>query len=388
MRYLYHHRTASRDGQFLHVTAIISALRKAGHSVQVVGPSQTEGADLGGGGAMVAAVRKLLPGALSEIAEFLYNYIAYFRLLSAAKSAAPEVIYERYNLFLVAGIWLKRRLGIPLVLEVNAPLFEERSSHGGLSLRKLARWSEVYCWKNADHVLPVSDVLAEKVVAAGVPRERITVIHNGVDPANFVARESTCETRRRLGVGGGLVLGFVGFIRSWHGMKEVLSVLKSPDGADRTLLIVGDGPGRGEIEERAKELRVADRVVITGVVERDKIPDLIRCFDIALQPAVVPYASPLKMFEYMVLEKAIVAPDTANIREILRADESALLFEPGNVAEFTEKVAVLCNDEGLRAQLGAAAGRRIREAGYTWQENAARIDSIAQGLLHDRAEIS
>ena len=103
---------------------------------------------------------------------------------------------------------------------------------------------------------------------------------------------------------------------------------------------------------------------------------------VALQPAVVPYASPLKMFEYMLLEKAIAAPDTANIREILADDQTALLFEPGSVAEFTENVARLCNDSALRERLGRAAGARIRQAAYTWQENAAKINEIAQRLLH------
>lgn len=380
MNFLYHHRTASRDGQFLHVTAIISALKSTGHSVAVVGPGAGTGSDLGGGGAFVAAVRKSLPGALSEIMEFSYNLLAYFRLISAARVAKPDVIYERYNLFLVAGIWVKRKLGIPLLLEVNAPLFEERSRHGGLSLRKLAKWSEEYCWRHADHVLPVTEVLARKVRAAGVPKERITVIHNGVDPESFSERQTPAAVRESLGLGENLVLGFVGFIRPWHGLKSVLSVLAGPTQSAVTLLIVGDGPGREEIEEEAQSLGVADRVVITGVVDRARVPDLVRCFDIALQPAVVPYASPLKMFEYMVLGKAIVAPNEENIREILTDKENALLFAPGNVSEFTEKVKSLCEHAELRKQLGHSAMERISQAGYTWQENAVKIARIAGEL--------
>ena len=58
------------------------------------------------------------------------------------------MIYERYNLFLLAGVWLRRSLGVPLLLEVNAPLAWERAAHGRLSLRRLAGWSELFGFRD------------------------------------------------------------------------------------------------------------------------------------------------------------------------------------------------------------------------------------------------
>ena len=73
---------------------------------------------------------------------------------------------------------------------------------------------------------------------------------------------------------------------------------------------------------------MADRVHIAGLVAHDAIPELVAGFDIALQPRVVAYASPLKLFEYMAAGKAIVAPDQPNIREVLVDGVTALLFDP------------------------------------------------------------
>ncbi len=97
------------------------------------------------------------------------------------------MIYERYNLFHVAGALLARRRGLPYLLEVNAPLAEERSRFGNLRLRRLARASENFAWRQADRVLPVTEVLAGHVVAAGVPRPRIVVVPNGIDLEDFPA---------------------------------------------------------------------------------------------------------------------------------------------------------------------------------------------------------
>lgn len=69
MRILYSHRIQSRDGQSVHVEELIHAFRSAGHEVMVVGPSFYEATGFGGESRTVALVRRLLPGALQEVAE-------------------------------------------------------------------------------------------------------------------------------------------------------------------------------------------------------------------------------------------------------------------------------------------------------------------------------
>lgn len=377
MKILYHHRTASRDGQAVHIEELTAALRKLGHDLIVVGPKATASRSFGTEGKLVPSLKRYLPRALYELMEFSYAIVAYLRLRNAYLSHRPDVLYERSSLFMPAGVWLKRRYGIPMLLEVNAPLFLERREIEGLALERLARWSEELTWRGADHVLPVTEVLAEHLRRTGVPDERIVVIPNAIDPQRFpddVVRE---DAKRRLGLKDKLVLGFTGFMREWHGLDHVIDLLAELDGGNSLhLLLVGDGPARGGLESRAHRLGVSHKLTVTGVVERADIADRVAAFDVALQPAVRPYASPLKLFEYMALSCAIVAPNTPNIREVLTDGENAVLFDPDRPVALKEALNRVCEDAGLRDRIGAAAKRSIVEGALTWEQNARRVEAL------------
>ena len=377
MKILYHHRTQSKDGQYVHISEMIHALRQLGHEVIVVAPAAMAKRKFGDDAGMVAMLKRLLPRFAYEVMELAYSLIAYRQLAQAVRKFKPDCLYERYNLFLPAGIWLKRRYRLPMLLEVNAPLFDERCTYEGISLKRIAHRLERYTWKGADYVLPVTGVLADQIERAGVPRARIAVIPNGINREHFSRQMSTEEAKRQLGLQGRTVLGFTGFIRDWHGLDRVLELVARPNmNAACHLLIVGDGPARASLERRAAELNVSDRVTITGVIERERVPAHVAAFDIALQPAVVPYASPLKLFEYMAMGRAIVAPAERNIAEILNDVDNAVLFEPRAPQAFAMAIDRVLQDGELRSRIAAGARRTIEEHNLTWDGNAHRVTEL------------
>ncbi len=384
MRILYSHRIQSRDGQSVHVEELVSAFLREGHQVEVVGPGFYQAAGFGGGSRAVAALRRLLPGALGELAELAYNIPAYWRLRRAARRFRPDLIYERCNLYYLAGTRLARRTGLPLYLEVNSPLAEERARFGGLRLGRIAAAAERRVWCSARRVLVVTEVLRATVVAGGAAPERVMVVPNGVVLERFApppfgpARAPAAP----------LVLGFVGFVRAWNGLDAVIRAMASA-GTAVELVVVGEGPERPALEALAAELGIAARVRFTGLVAHARVPDLVAGFDIALQPRVVPYASPLKAFDYMAAGRAIVAPDQPNIREILTDGETALLFDPAASGALWRAVQRLIEDAALRARLGAAARAALEAHDYTWRGNARRIAAWAAADLGlpDRAKV-
>jgi glycosyltransferase involved in cell wall biosynthesis len=210
--------------------------------------------------------------------------------------------------------------------------------------------------------------------------QRIVVIPNGINSQRFGASPDTVAAKRALGLEGQLVLGFTGFVRDWHGMDTVIDFI-AQDGAECHLLVVGDGPARAELEQQAQRLGVAARVSFTGVVQRDEVARHVAAFDIALQPAVVAYASPLKLFEYLALGRAIVAPSQPNICEVLRDGENALLFDPQNALGLVQAIRRLMDDADLRRRLERKAAETINEQSLTWVGNAKKVSALAERLI-------
>jgi glycosyltransferase involved in cell wall biosynthesis len=367
LRILYSHRVHSRDGQGVHIEELVNAFRRAGAEVMVVGPGAYERTEFGGESAVASAIRRALPAAFGELAEICYNFPATLRLGRAAKAFKPDAIYERYGLYYLAGSLLKRRHRVALYLEINSPLAEERARFGNLKLRRLARSLETAVWRSADRVFVVTEALKTIVAAAGVERDRITVIPNGVDHDAYPFEPDTAPRD------GPVTIGFIGFVREWHGLDAVIDGLARPHDPPVRLIVAGDGPARPALEDQVRQLGVAERVDFLGVQPRERIPSLVRSFDIALQPRAVPYASPLKLFEYMAAGRAIVAPDQANIREILSDGETALLFDPEDPAALLRVILRLADDRRLRERLGQAARLAVEARDYTWRANAARI---------------
>lgn len=374
MRILYHHRIRSKDGQYVHLEELTRALSQLGHELMILGPSAVEKDEFGAEAGFVDVLKRRLPQVLYEILEFAYSFWACARLWRSVKRFRPDCLYERYNLFLPSGVWIKRLCKLPMLLEVNAPIVEERGKYNGLALIRFARWIEQYTWRGSDFALPVTNVLAERLRKAGVPESHIVVIHNGVNREEFWAVADRKAAKRALGLEDRLVLGFTGFVREWHGMERIIGAMaQCASNKSLHLLLVGDGPARAPLETLARKLNVTDRLTITGIIGRDRVPEYVSAFDIALQPAVVPYASPLKLFEYMAMAIAIIAPAQENIKEILTDGFNALLFRPDHVNELWGAVETLCNDDNLRDLLGQRARATILQRGLTWEANAQRV---------------
>ena len=386
LRILYHHRIAASDGMRVHIAELIGALKDQGHIVKIVGPEGSESKEAGAQSGLLERtadlVRKYLPSAASEVLELLYNIPAYIRLSREASAFKPDLIYERYNLFLLAGLHFAQKHKIPLIMEINSPLAEERAKFGKLALKRLANRCETWLWSGADIALPVSEVLATHVRRRRGDLKTLRVVHNGARQDPSIPKTLVDVQKEKLGLNNAeVVLGFVGFIRDWHGVGWAIEALTNlQDGVH--LLIVGDGPARPALEARAAELDVSNRVHFTGAVPHNAVALHVECCDIALQTASVAYASPLKLFEYMVQAKAIIAPDQPNIREILEPGETALLFTPGDQNAFEAALQKACSDHTLRQRLGQGARNEILSRPFTWANNGKIVADLGSSLLN------
>lgn len=373
LKILYHHRTKSRDGQYIHIRSLIDAFHKAGHQVEETGLTATHTGTVQEESRFWNGFVNFVPRKVVELLEYLYSFPAALWLWLKIMRRRPDFIYERYALGNFAGVLAAKLSGLPLLLEVNSPLALEKRDTGQLQYGALARFSERLILKMASRILVVSKVLKQIYVDQGIDTKKIVVIPNGIDPDHY-RNMNGVNLRRKLGLENAVVVGFVGFFREWHKLERVIDVL-AEDLRDLNLklLLVGDGPVRAELERKVEALGLADRVIWTGTVRHLDVPDMLCAVDIALQPEVTAYSSPLKLFDYMAAGKAIVAPKRANIIEILRHGETGLLFEPDCPRAMGEALRRLTCDPSLRYRLGEAAKRELYEGGYTWDSNAKRV---------------
>ena len=370
MRILYHYRTLADGAEGIHITSIIAALRSLGHDVEVSAVTKSSS---GGSGRAAAAdrIRNLLPGAAFELASTALNAAEYMTVRRQIAQFKPDLIYARHARLAIGAIAAARHAGVPTVLEVNS-LFTQGEYHDfePMSLKRLATMVERRVLRLATLVYAVSTPLANQVLnLSGRPA---LVVPNGADPVKFDVRKTHPETvRERHGVTGKVTVGWSGIIRDWHGLDRLLeSVVAVPNAH---LLVVGDGPARGALEEQARRMGVTDRLSITGRVPHAEMPDHIAAMDIAVvSDDRTGVASPMKLLEYMAMSRPVVAPRLANIADVIRDGEDGVLFTREDPDGMRHALARLVQDAALRQRLGAAARHRIEED-RNWVAIAAHV---------------
>jgi glycosyltransferase involved in cell wall biosynthesis len=388
MRIIYHHRTQLDDAQGIHVRAMVRAFQELGHEVDVVSllPSSANGVPPAKRSWRVHTNR--LPRAVYEGLSLLYNILGYYRLGRALRERRADLIYERYALNTFCGVLASRRFGVPLLLEVNAPWPDQLPSLAPLRFGPVARRLERWVCANSTQTIAVSETLRQFPIHEGAPEDRLTVMHNAADPADFDPAVSGQEVRRRYGLNDGLVAGFVGWLRPWHGLADLIDALRSSALLARglRLLIVGIGPAFQQVERRVRELGLQDKVILTGAVVHADVPAHVAALDIALQPRATAYACPMKLIEYMAMGRCIAAPDQPNIRELLRDGISARLFPPGDYRALVHLISELMAAPAERSSLGRNARRTVLERDLTWRANAMRaLDLLPMECIISRA---
>lgn len=355
-----------------HLREVIRAMDRAGHGVTLVSrrPTRRPGDPVPD---LPCDLRPwpqgTLPGFLQRLPsvdETVYDRRLGRHLRAVAREVSPTLLYERHSLFSLAGLRVARRLGIPSVLEVNAPLARERITHEGLRAGRFARLRERQALRGADRVICVSRWLEQHARELGVDRERVRVISNGVDVRAFHPRPPPPLPAGMGALEGRFVVGFCGSLKPWHDLALLLDALSMV--TDAALLVIGDGPGETTLRARTVELGLEPRVVWAGAQAGDEVPELLAlCDALAVPSPPLPefYFSPLKLLEGLALGLPVVATDIGDAALIAGGDPpGAVLVPAGDAAAFARALEDLAADPDLRRRLGEE-GRR-RTVGHTW----------------------
>lgn len=326
------------------------------------------------------------PSLIEEAAMAAFNRTFLDRVERDVRAFRPSVIYHRHGVFTLAGLALARRLGVPLVLEVNASEVWAREAWSRLYFGGLARRMERVAFERADRLVLISEELIPTVESLGGDRARMVVNPNGVDVERFAPESRGEDVRRRLGFGSDdIVCGFVATFHRWHGVVFLAEQLPALMIADPRLrfMLVGDGDLRPEAENMVRAAGLSERVRFTGLMAPAEVPAHLAACDILLSPHLpfddgTPFfGSPTKLFEYLAAGRPVVASRLGQIGRVVEDGTTGLLFEPGDAAAFRSAVLRLAADPQLRTRLGRDA-RMTAERRYTWEANVRRaLDGFA-----------
>jgi glycosyltransferase involved in cell wall biosynthesis len=384
MRIVYHHRTRATDAQRIHILEMVKAFQAVGHEVEIVSLVHPETAQDDASRDSSEPVWKKLVRRIPwgyEIVQCGYNLLGIPMLLRTLLRRRAEFIYERYSLFNFTGVAAAALFRIPIILEVNSPFALEQSRDRDIRSFAFAAWTERLICNRATYVIVVSSPLRQIMIQSGVRPEKLVVMPNGIDPAHFARSAGSAELRRRLGLENCTVIGFVGWFRSWHGLDFLLEAFRDAGLARKAtrLLLIGDGPAMPALREFVAGNHLDTSVVFTGPLPHPEIPPYVDLIDIAVQPAANEYCCPMKILEYMAMEKPIVAPRQENIEELLRDGEEALFFTPRDSRSLAAALDRLATDPLLRQQMGRHAYQAIYTRELLWSVNARKVAALAGG---------
>jgi glycosyltransferase involved in cell wall biosynthesis len=368
-------------GASVHITAMADAFQRTGNEVRVLCARRGDGM----ASYPVEQVSATLPPfedrAAKERGHIATTAAIEERLVTLHRNWPFDMIYERYSLWSTAGVRAARRLEVPCVVEVNAPLVIEQSEFRALALVGEARAIEAEVFRDSTALAVVSDELVPYVVARGGSPTRVKVIRNAVDTARF--SPNAVPARLPTIPEGAFVVGFSGSLKAWHGLDTLLPAFRllQRQLPEAHLLVVGEGPRKAWVEGYATGSGLIGTVTLTGWVGHTDLPSLIARMDVATAPYPIAeghYFSPLKLFEYLAVGRPVVASRIGQTAQVLDGTDAALLVPPCDPEALAEALLRLAQDPALAAQLARNAAREGRR--YDWADNARAV----MALIHER----
>lgn len=293
------------------------------------------------------------------------------KLSSVVHQWKPDVIHAHSPMLVgLPALKVARFNRIPLVYEVR-DLWENASVDRGKfaadsPFYKAAQLMETAVFRRAQAVVTICESLRNEIA----PRVAgsLHVVDNGFDASSFLPRPKNAEVMHRWGLTDCRIIGYVGTFQPYEGldlliraMPEVLQKIPNAH-----LLITGAGGVQPELERISSELNLQQHVTFTGRVPHQDVFDLYAAADVFAYPRIstrtTRITTPLKPVEAMAMQKPVVVSDLPAMRELVRPDETGLLFRHGDCADLARALAELLSNPERCEQMGQQARKHVLEA--------------------------
>ena len=288
---------------------------------------------------------------------------------------------------------LRDRYRVRVVYEVRGFLEETWLSRVGSQVAESDRYVasravETACMRAADAIVTLSDTMRQEIIErGGIDPDFVCVVPNAVDIDRFVPGTRPQALARQLDIGDEPVIGYISSFTAYEGILYLIEATAELRRRGRHVrcLLVGDGEARPTLETRAADLGLLDdrSVIFTGRVSHQKILDYYRLIDVFVVPRTTDRVSqlvtPLKPYEAMAMERALVVSAVDALVEIVTDRETGRTFTPEDAADLANVVDSLLDSPDERRRLGTNA-REWVATHRTWAMNGQRYRELFERL--------
>jgi glycogen synthase len=298
-----------------------------------------------------------------------------------------DVVHGHDWLVAVAGDHLAKRFRCPLAVTIHATEYGRHQGwvdkHPQSYIHGVERWMA----NRAERVITCSAYMREHVADIyGLEEERITVVPNGIDPAELVPVDDLETLRARFADPEERLVLLVGRLVYEKGFQLALEAL--PGLIERLgkvrFVVAGSGTAEHELREQACELGLDPHGTFLGWIGDDVLHSLYRIADLTVVPSIYePFG--LVALEAMASGCPCLVADTGGLREVVPHEDVGLRFrsrDPASLAHMAER---LLTDEGLRDRLVAEASEHV--LGFDWGDVARQVSGVYEELVSDRPRV-
>ncbi|MGO9642605.1 MAG: glycosyltransferase family 4 protein [Candidatus Acidiferrales bacterium] len=336
----------------------------------------------------------LLPFPNRKAYERMLNYSSF--CASAASTglflSRPDVVIATSPQLLVglSGWWLAGWRRVPFVFEVR-DLWPESLAAVGMGdgnsvLHRVLAKIAGFLYRRSDRVVVVTPAFKDYLMQHWhVPRERISVIENGVETELFAPQAAT-DLRRELNPKGKFVVSYIGTMGMAHGLDTVIQAaaqLRDPH-PEIVFLMLGEGAEKDRIKTLARE-RGLSNVRFLDEQAREKIPAYICASDACLVPLkrtlLFKTVIPTKMLEFMSCGRPVILGVDGQARAILEEARGGLVVEPENPDALANAIRYLAANRELAGELGRN-GREYVVRKFSRRQTAEKYILALEKLLN------
>lgn len=380
-----HINLAAQTGAGTHIREMIQAFRENGHEVSTLimgGETQEEVRQTIAAkpNKLKQGLKSLIPGCIWEgikdwqMAKF--DALAQQKLLAKIADFQPDLIYERAAYMQTSGVLAAKKQQIKHILEWNGPFVQERTQLYGASCyfpfaKKNEHKQLITTTLNVVNSSAIRDYFIKKYK---INEAKFQLIPNAINVEMLKTDSSEIEKlRSQYALSDKIVVGFVGQIMEWHGVGILLEAfsLLHQQYTNVRLLIVGDGKMLAAYKQYAIEKGIADKVIFTGKIPHKQVFNHIELMDITVMPNSNWYGSPVKIFEYGAMGKAIIAPNNIPVRDVMADNEDGILVAPSADA-LKMALTKLIDNEDLRKKVAISFQQKVLKK-HTWKYEAKHL---------------